>query len=226
MTQYNSWPLGELPKEVRRPEPDIIKAMGYSWEDPRDIIEIFENKVAEFAGARYAVAVDCCTHAIELCLRFRKFPELWDFGLPENTYHSVYQVFEKIGLKRPALLPIKWVDKYRIEGTNIIDAATLWRSGMYEPGRLFCISFQIKKRVPIGRGGMILTDNEAARDWLRLARYDGRDMSLPYDHPDHVKGMGFHYYMTPEDAARGIYLMDRKPEEGGASWINYPKIKK
>jgi len=31
----------------------------------------FENKIAKYFGAPYGVAVDCCTHAIELCLRFK-----------------------------------------------------------------------------------------------------------------------------------------------------------
>ena len=35
-------------------------------------IKEFENKIAEFYGAPYAVAVDCCTHGIELCLRYQK----------------------------------------------------------------------------------------------------------------------------------------------------------
>ena len=39
-------------------------------------------------------------------------------------------------------------------------------------------------------------------------------------------GMGWHYYMTPEDAARGIILMDQIPEEnedtGGSN--NYSDI--
>ena len=31
----------------------------------------FENKVAEFFGAPYAIAVDSCTHGIEFCLFYR-----------------------------------------------------------------------------------------------------------------------------------------------------------
>ena len=30
----------------------------------------FEKKLADFFGSPYAVAVDCCTHGLELCLRF------------------------------------------------------------------------------------------------------------------------------------------------------------
>ena len=40
-------------------------------------IEQLEHKIAEYFGAPYAVAVDCCTHGIELCLR------LHDEGEPD-----------------------------------------------------------------------------------------------------------------------------------------------
>ena len=30
----------------------------------------FEKKIAEFCGSPFAVAVDSCTHGIELCLRY------------------------------------------------------------------------------------------------------------------------------------------------------------
>ena len=31
-------------------------------------VEKFEQELAKFYGAPYAVVTDCCTHAIELCL--------------------------------------------------------------------------------------------------------------------------------------------------------------
>ena len=36
--------------------------------DWKTVLE-FEKRVADFFGSPYAVATDCCTHAIELCLR-------------------------------------------------------------------------------------------------------------------------------------------------------------
>jgi hypothetical protein len=58
---------------------------------------------------------------------------------------------------------------------------------------------------------MILTDNKDAYDWLTLARYDGRDMSVPYPDENHIRQVGWHMYQTPEDCARGILLMDKVP---------------
>jgi dTDP-4-amino-4,6-dideoxygalactose transaminase len=68
------------------------------------------------------------------------------------------------------------------------------------------------KKVPIGKGGVILTNDINAYNWLKLSSYDGRDLKLPYTDENHVKQIGWHMYMTPEDAARGIILMDGVPE--------------
>ena len=80
--------------------------------------------------------------------------------------------------------------------------------------------------MPIGRGGVVLTNDDDAARWIKLASYDGRDLTLPYTDPNHIKLEGYHMYMTPEDAARGIILMDSVPDvnqdSGGAS--NYPDI--
>ena len=56
-THYNPWPIGKVPKELQRPELDKIKEMGYLWNDPRDVVDMFEKKVAEFSGSKYAVSI-------------------------------------------------------------------------------------------------------------------------------------------------------------------------
>jgi len=56
----------------------------------------FENKIAEFYGAPYAVAVDCCTHGIELCLRYFDVNE---FDCPSHTYISIPFLANKLNVK-------------------------------------------------------------------------------------------------------------------------------
>lgn len=225
---YNPWPLGELPKQFQRPEPGQIREMGYEWEDPRDIVDIFEKKVASFAGSKYAVAVDSCTNAIFLAAQFcGMIGEGGYVTIPCHTYVSVPQALHHAGyLVRFKVM--KWEGAYNIEGTRIWDASLRWTEGMYVRNSLMCLSFQIKKRIPIGRGGMILCDYKEEYDWFKLASHDGRDLATPYDSPEHVKMMGWHFYMTPEDAARGIILMDGtptvNPDQGG--WENYPNLTK
>ena len=82
----------------------------------------FENKVKEFFGAPYAVAVDCCTHCIELCLRQQNIKCI---TVPKRTYISVPFLANKLGIE------LKWKDEkckdYYYITKNIIDAATLWK---------------------------------------------------------------------------------------------------
>ena len=94
---------------------------------------------------------------------------------------------------------------------------------MYEGG-LHCLSFHAKKHINIGRGGMILTDDADARDWLKLARYDGRP-EAPYGSVD-IKTLGWNFYMTPEQAARGLQLLDLAGDGFPDLEEDYPDLRK
>lgn len=212
---YNSWPIGPVPQHFQRKELYELKELGYEWEDARDVIQIFENKVAEFAGSKYAVAVDSCSNGIFLCLKYLQSigecPE--EITIPSKTYVSVPQQILHAGLELK-INREKWEGVYQLKPSRVWDGAIRWSEGMYvEDDALQVVSFQMKKRVPIGRGGMILTDSKEAKEWFKIASHDGRDLTLPYDHPDHFKMVGWHMYMTPEDAARGIILMDQIPKK-------------
>tara|TARA_B100002019_G_C21049222_1_gene488376 strand:+ start:14 stop:718 length:705 start_codon:yes stop_codon:yes gene_type:complete len=208
-TKYNSWPIGKLPKDWQRPELDIVKKMGYDWEDPRDVIDIFEKKVAKFAGSKYAVSVDCCSNGIFLALKYLKAKG--KITIPSKTYVSVPMQIMHAGCK-VEFKDIKWSGIYKLEPYNVYDGAVRWTKGMYVGNNaLQVVSFQLKKRIPIGKGGMILTDDIDAYNWLKKASYDGRDLSVYYPEDD-FEIIGWHMYMTPEDAARGIILMDQVPE--------------
>jgi dTDP-4-amino-4,6-dideoxygalactose transaminase len=40
--------------------------------NPYKVVQIFEEEVADYTGAPYAVSVDNCTNAIFLCLKYLK----------------------------------------------------------------------------------------------------------------------------------------------------------
>lgn len=224
MTHYNSWPLGKLPVEMQRKEPSLLKDLGYHWDDPRDIVDLFEQKLARYAGSKYAVTVDCDSNALFLSLKYRKAEGF--ATIPIRTYISVPMQIIHAGLQ-PLFRDEKWSGCYELHPWNIYDSAARFTQGMYVgDDALQVLSFQIKKRLPIGKGGAILTDSKEAYNWLKLASYDGRDLKTPYDSDDHVKQIGWHFYMTPEDAARGIILMDMLPahNEDSMSWENYPDL--
>jgi len=215
-THYNPWPLGKVPKELQRTELDKIKEMGYNWNDPRDVIDMFEEKVAKFSGSKYAVSIDCCSHGLFLSLKYlQSIGELnkeTTLEIPKMTYISAPMQIIHAG-NQVSFEDLEWSGLYQLKGSRVWDGAVRWTKDMYVGGNaLQVVSFQIKKRIPIGKGGVILTDDYEAYKWLKLASYDGRDLNTPYTDVNHVKMLGYHMYMTPEDAARGIILIDSVPE--------------
>ena len=230
--KYLPWPYGKLGKKERS-ELTELKEAGYDFSDPIDIIDIFEKKVAKFAGSKYGVAVNSSSSGIFLCLKYyqamygnqKDFPTT--ITVPSRTYISVPMTVINAGFK-VKFEDIKWKGIYDLEPFNLVDGATRWTKDMYVgDGALQVVSFQVKKRIPIGAGGMILTDDKKEYEWLKLASHDGRNMNVHYG-DDEFAIIGWHMNMIPEDAARGILLIDSVPEvnEDVYSWENYYDISK
>lgn len=175
-----------------------------------DKILKFEQALAEFTGAPYAIMTDCCTHAIELCLRHDRITEC---SFTPFTYLSIPMTMHKLGIKYsyfPDSLPHRqqWVGEYKFELTRIWDSARRLEPSMYRPGQLQCLSFGHDKPLHIGRGGAILLDDKAAYDTLICMRYDGRDLNiLPWQQQKTFQ-VGYHYRPTPEEAMQGSALLE------------------
>jgi dTDP-4-amino-4,6-dideoxygalactose transaminase len=177
--------------------------------NPYNIVKMFEDEVARYTGSKYAVSVDSCTNAIFLCC---KYLNVSDVIIPSKTYLSVPQSIIHAGGnvifdKRREVN--NWVGIYQLEPYNIYDAAKRFTSNMYIPNTLMCLSFHIKKHLKISKGGMILTDNIDAVNWLKKARYEGRSEKLYHD--DDIDMLGWNMYMTPQEAAHGLSLMQNMP---------------
>ena len=187
--------------------------------NPYSIVKMFEEEVAEYTGAPYAVAVDSCSNAIFLACYYQKLRHEMMFekagvglptvSIPKKTYLSIPMSVHHSGH------PIKFVDfdwsgQYRLNPLPIYDSAKKLTSNMYKPLQHMCLSFHIKKLLPIGKGGMILTDDPEAVRWYKKARYEGRSECNYRD--DDVKMMGWNMYMDPQIAARGLSLMQNYPE--------------
>jgi len=174
--------------------------------NPYKIIKMFEETVADYCGSKYAVATDSCTDALLLCCEYLNVKEV---TIPARTYLSVPQSIIHAG-GTVEFEELRWKGIYQLKPYPIYDAAKRFTSGMYIPGSLMCLSFHIKKHLKIGKGGMILTDNEDALEWLRRGRYEGRG-EVMY-HEDNIEINGWNAYMSPEQAARGLMLMQNYPE--------------
>lgn len=161
-------------------------------------VSVFENKIAEFFGAPYAIAIDSCTHGIELALRLTGVKHI---SIPKRTYLSVPFLAEKLNIDR-TWRDEQWVNYYYITD-RIIDAAVLWKPKSYIPNTFMGISFQYQKHLSLGRGGVLLCDNADEAKILKKMSYDGRLPALPW-REQNIDTVGYHYYMTPETAQLGL----------------------
>ena len=189
-----------------------------------DCVDAFEETVAEYAGAEYAVAVNSCTSALMLSCRYR-FDQNYDrrVQIPRFTYVGVAQAIHAAGGYcefRDEL----WDGGYWLEDIGVFDGARRFRRGMYG-GQLHCLSFHAYKHIPIGRGGMILVNNTDTRDALRRMRYDGRTAGVAPKEDTFIPG--WHVGMTPEEAARGLMLMaNAKDRYEDLPWDEYADLSK
>lgn len=171
------------------------------YDNPFDAIADFENKLATYTGSPYAVATDCCTHAMELCLRYLKPSET--ITIPYRTYLSVPMLMHKLQLDYE-IEEYEWEGRYQLGNTSIWDSARMLEVNMYLPDQFQCLSFGRTKPLEIGRGGAILTDNKEAYKWFKKASYDGRDISIsPWEDQKEFQ-VGYHYMMRPEECIDGI----------------------
>ena len=116
-----------------------------------DKILEFEKSLADFVGAPYAISTDCCTHAIELCLRYEKikYCEFTAF-----TYLSIPMTMHKLSINY-RMTNNRWVGEYPFENTRIWDSARRLEPNMYRSGQMQCLSFGYSKPLDNGRGGAI-----------------------------------------------------------------------
>ena len=142
-----------------------------------DDIRRFEETLAEFTGAPYAIMTDCCTHAIELCLRYDKVRGL---KMTPFTYLSIPMTMHKLGIDYVYLDETEqtWIGEYQFRYTRIWDSARRCERNMYREGQMQCLSFGYDKPLHIGRGGAILLDDKKAYDAIIRMRYDGRDLNI------------------------------------------------
>jgi hypothetical protein len=106
---------------------------------------------------------------------------------------------------------MEWSGEYYLGNTKIIDAATRFHRGMYRQDSYYCLSFHHRKTLKIGRGGVILTNNAEFVKWARPMIYDGRHKEVMHE-DDTYECIGYHMYMTPEEAAIGILKLENIPD--------------
>ena len=177
------------------------------------IVQEFEKEVAKFFGAPFAVAVDSCTHGIELALRYTNVNKI---SVPKHTYISIPFLASKLNIELE-WRDEDWLDYYYVTD-RIVDAAVLWKQNSYIPNTMMGISFQYQKHLSLGRGGILLLDNEDAAIEIKKMSYDGRLPVIPW-REQNISTIGYHYYMTPETAKIGLDKLPTAMETQPRQWV-------
>jgi dTDP-4-amino-4,6-dideoxygalactose transaminase len=200
------------------------------------VTEEFEEKLADYTGARFAVTVDNMSNALFLALYYEhnvmnRTEEI--LTIPNRTYPSVpceiIHAGLKVNFRKVKGKTIKGA--YQLEGSNVWDSALTFTADMYKPNSHMCVSFTGPyKHFKLSKGGAILTDDVDAYRWFKRARYSGR-RELSY-FEDNFDMLGWNFYMMPELAARGLLLMGQFYNRDGSKVVNkdlelpYPDLSK
>ncbi|CAB4133646.1 DegT/DnrJ/EryC1/StrS aminotransferase [uncultured Caudovirales phage] len=184
-----------------------------------DDILTFEQELAKYTGAPYSIMTDCCTHAIEMCLRYKKVKKT---QFSAFTYLSIPMTMHKLNIEYE-LVSEKWDGEYRFYGTDIWDSARLLAPKMYREGMMQCLSFGQGKPLQIGRGGAILLDDREAYGILLRQRYDGRDLQYQPWEMQRVFDVGYHYKPTIEEARSGLEKL--KTLDSNITYGQYPDLR-
>jgi dTDP-4-amino-4,6-dideoxygalactose transaminase len=190
-----------------------------------DVVKQFEARLCEYTGAPYCITTDSCTNALRICFeRLRRSLWFWPQSLsfPRFTYIGVPRAAKNAGFMID-FIDQPWTGEYRIASTYVVDAARWLRHGMYKADTWTCLSFQATKHLPIGRGGAILCDSKTEADWFRRARFDGRAEELSLWEQEEFQ-WGIHAYLTPPDAARGLWLMNGLKDDNEPLPGTYPDL--
>jgi dTDP-4-amino-4,6-dideoxygalactose transaminase len=190
-----------------------------------DQILKFEQELASYTGAPYVIMTDCCTHAIELCLRYDRVKTC---QFTPYTYLSVPMTMHKLDIEYEYLDHAwqRWIGEYPFVGTRIWDSARRLEPNMYQSGQMQCLSFGHGKPLQVGRGGAILLDDTGAYDQLLRMRYDGRNLAVAPWQEQQIFAVGYHYRPTPEEAELALALLNgliKCPQ--APKFVEYPDLR-
>lgn len=191
--------------------------------NPHFVTKQFEQAICDYTGAPYCVCVDNESNALFLALTYDKIRGKV-ITLPSRTYMSVpCEVIHAGGIVNfsKELFPINGrflTGAYQLLGSHVWDSALRFTADMYLPGTYMCCSFTGPyKHLKLGKGGCILTDNEDAYNWFKIARFSGREECSYHDQKEF--GLGWNFYMNPIISSLGLLLIQQFYHQDGTKMI-------
>ena len=214
-------------------EEAIINCIRSGWVVLGPKTQEFEQKFANYVGARYAVFVDSGTSALFLAIRAAGYKDF--VTISSLTFVSDAEVVHHAGLRieyadidrktlcidSPAVqncLPTNFAGvKARADGLVVDSCHRIERNDVEHSKAMWCYSFYATKNMSTVQGGMIALNDKDKYEWLLKARdhgmtkgtqqrYQGKDPVYDVEFPGwRVKGDDFR-------AALGLVQLSRLPQ--------------
>lgn len=197
--------------------------------NPYKVTQDFEAALCEYTGAKYAVAVNSGTAALQLAVQWcdrHDIPRpMQGVQIPRRTYVSVANAIKLAGCF-PTWRDEAWSGEYHLKPFPVWDSARRFTSDMYRPGQFQCVSFAAAKILGAEQGGAILHDNREADAWFRRMRFDGRTEGVdPLE--DTFDLVGLHCIMIPSVAATLLVRLHHLPRTNAdLPYYEYPDLSK
>jgi dTDP-4-amino-4,6-dideoxygalactose transaminase len=202
--------------------------------NPHQVTAEFEKAICDYTGSPYCVCVDNESNALFMALMYDNVKGK-EIIIPPHTYMSVPCSIIHAGGK---VVWDKWkrednilTGAYLLKGSHVIDSALRFTADCYIPRTFMCCSFTGPyKHLKLGKGGCILTDNEDAYKWFKVARFSGRH-ECSY-HNDNFTDLGWNFYMNPIISSLGLlliqqfYNLDGSKKDMPDLSIPYPDLRK
>lgn len=172
----------------------ISRVIDSGWTVQGKVTQEFEEKFADYIGAKYAVFVDSGTSALFLALKYRamEWPRADTVQVPSLTFTSTAEIVVNAGFTpkfidvNPATFCVEAVDpsllaipvhltgvKSRAVSSIYDSAHRIEKNDCVGSTALWCYSFYATKNLSTVQGGMIATNDANAAVWLRAARDHG-----------------------------------------------------
>lgn len=142
-------------------------------------VRALEKYFTKYIGCRYAIAVDSCTNALFLSLKYAGIGPGDIVTIPSLTFASVASVITHCGADID-FEDESYVGKaYYLKNNRpfkIVDSAHQIERAIYRDfeNSMMCFSFYPTKQISSAEGGMIATNDHFAMEWLEKARWNGR----------------------------------------------------
>jgi dTDP-4-amino-4,6-dideoxygalactose transaminase len=191
-----------FPKEMRKKIlKELDKALALGWIGEGAKVAELEKKWAKFTTAKYAVATNSCTSALDIAVRAIGWPKTKVISVSPFTFVSsalaplnagyevnFVDIDEKSFCTPKADIQVMYAGNQFGEGT-IYDMAH--SGGAKHKGLISCWSFQAVKNLPCGDGGMLTTNDPViyqkakAMSWCGINKStwarSGKKYSWDYD---------------------------------------------